>query len=99
MTLYMCSDQTHLHVYEKTSKLYSMYMYIFVERNLNLFNLNGSSESASTFQGGTRPASDMYQQTGPARGLWGPWANIKMGTLGEGGSGAHPQEILRFYML
>ena len=78
---------------------YTMYMYIFVERNLNLFNLNGSSESASTFQGGTRPASDMYQQTGLARGLWGPWANIKMGTLGEGGSGAHPQEILRFYML
>ena len=36
---------------------------------------------------------------GPPRGLWGPWANIKVGPMGEGGLGARPQEILRFYML
>ena len=36
---------------------------------------------------------------GPPRGLWEPWANINVGPIGEGGLGARPQEILRFYML
>ena len=40
---------------------------------------------------------------GPPRGLGRPRANTKSGAsqngLCEGGLGAHPQEILRFYML
>lgn len=36
-----------------------MYMNIFVKRNLSLFNLHGSSESITTFPGGTGAAPDI----------------------------------------